>query len=90
MLISNKLVISYLPAPTFVSCIQLLVCIISILIASHLNFAKLDIVGSTGMKWLFLYSGLREMHDSDVRMEVEHVVEARERCKRTKEKTGTE
>jgi uncharacterized membrane protein (DUF106 family) len=59
MLISNKIVISYLPAPTFVSCIQLVVCIISIVVAKYLHIVKLDIVGSNEMKWLFLYSGTR-------------------------------
>jgi hypothetical protein len=57
MLIVNKWVITNLPAPTLVSCVQLIGCIISVLVASCVGLTKLDIVGKSELKWLFLYSG---------------------------------
>jgi solute carrier family 35 len=58
MLIVNKLVISYIPAPSLVSCIQLVVCIISIVVANYLGFVVLDTVRLSDLKWLFIYSGI--------------------------------
>lgn len=57
MLIVNKLVISYIPAPSLVSCVQLVVCIISILVANCLGLVILDSVRLSELRWLFLYSG---------------------------------
>ena len=58
MLIVNKLVITFVPAPTLVSCIQLVVCMMAILVAHCLGATKLNLVSKSEFYWLFLYSGV--------------------------------
>ena len=57
MLIANKLVMYYIPAPSMVSLIQLLACTAVILLGKLLGLLTLDSVETHQLKWLVLYSG---------------------------------
>ena len=57
MLVANKLVMHYIPAPSLVSLIQLLACTGIILVGKMLGILQLDAVETPQLRWLSLYSG---------------------------------
>ncbi len=57
MLVANKLVMHYIPAPSLVSLIQLLACTGIILVGKMLGILQLDAVETSQLRWLTLYSG---------------------------------
>ena len=58
MLIANKLVMSYIPLPSLVSSIQLVVCGFSILVCQSFGLLQLEFVDRKELTWLFTYSGI--------------------------------
>ncbi len=74
MLVANKLVMHYIPAPSLVSLIQLLACTGIILLGKMLGVLQLDAVETHQLRWLLLYSGEFQLFSTKLTREFRIVV----------------